>query len=114
MKSSERAAQIWPVLALAAINRQVLTYDQVGGLIGVPRVGLGQLLDPIHAYCTQHELPPLTVLVVGKETGMPGSGFTAASDIPSAQAEVFNFPWLEHSCPTPESLEQAITVGSSI
>jgi hypothetical protein len=26
----ERAAQIWPVLALAARNRQVLTYEIVG------------------------------------------------------------------------------------
>jgi hypothetical protein len=38
------AAQIWAVLALAAHNRQVLTYKIVSRLTGVPRVGLGRCL----------------------------------------------------------------------
>jgi hypothetical protein len=41
MKVSERAAQIWSILALASKNRQVLTYDILSRLIGVPRPGLG-------------------------------------------------------------------------
>ena len=36
MSAGERAAQIWAVLALAARNRQILTYEIVGRLIGVP------------------------------------------------------------------------------
>ena len=48
MRASERAAQIWSVLALAARNRQVLTYPIVSKLIGVPYAGLGQLLEPIN------------------------------------------------------------------
>lgn len=99
----ERAAQIWPMLALAARNRQILTYDVVGRLIGVPQHGLAQLLGPIQSYCLQHELPALTSLVVSKATGIPGTGFIAAQDIPGAQAKVFEFDWLSHS--TPDSNE---------
>ena len=47
----ESAAQIWAVLALDARNRQILTYDIVGKLIGVPRQALGPMLEPIQSYC---------------------------------------------------------------
>ncbi|MBI1918906.1 MAG: hypothetical protein HYS12_29810 [Planctomycetes bacterium] len=104
----ERAAQIWSVLALAARNRQVLTYDIVGRLIGVPRHGLGRLLEPIQSYCLLNRLPPLTILVVSEETGIPGMGFIAAQNIPRTQVEVFAFDWSEHGAPSPERLEQAV------
>lgn len=41
MTRSERASQIWAVLAWAAKNRQSLTYKQLAELIGVPQAGLG-------------------------------------------------------------------------
>ena len=107
MKRSERASQIWPVLVLCAKQRQVLTYDLIGKLIGVPRHGLGQLLEPIQSYCLLNDLPPLSSLVVGSQTGMPGEGFIAAADLPAAQAKVFAWPWLEHSPPNAEDLESA-------
>src|SRR5262249_5163301 len=40
MNAFQRARQIWSLLSLAARNRQVLTYDIVGRLIGMPRQGL--------------------------------------------------------------------------
>ena len=73
MKATERASQIWAVLALAARNRQILTYEIVGRLIGVPARGLGHLLEPIQSYCLLKDLPPLTILVVQETTGLPGS-----------------------------------------
>ena len=108
MEAAERAAQIWPALALAARNRQILTYDMLSDLIGVPRQGLGQLLEPIQSYCLVHDLPPLTILVVSKTTGMPGQGFIAAEDIPKTQQEVFNYAWLEHGAPNIDDLQQAL------
>src|SRR6267378_7828397 len=68
MSAGERAAQIWAVLALAARNRQILTYEIVGRLIGVPARGLGHLLEPIQSYCLVKGLPPLTILVVQEGT----------------------------------------------
>ena len=48
MSVNERAVQIRSVLALAAHNRQALTYNMVAQLTGIARVGLGQCLEPIH------------------------------------------------------------------
>jgi hypothetical protein len=103
-----RAAQIWSVLALAAHNRQVLTYSMIAKLTGVATYGLRQCLEPIQSYCLVHNLHPLTVLVVSEKTGMPGVGFIAAQDIPRAQQEVFKFDWLAHGGPLPEDFERAV------
>jgi hypothetical protein len=108
MTANERAAQIWAVLALAAHNRQALTYEVVSRLTGVARVGLGRCLEPIQSYCLVEGLSPLTILVVSEKTGMPGVGFVAAEDIPRAQQEVFNYDWLAHGGPSPESFEAAV------
>jgi len=109
MDASERAAQLWVLLRLAAKNQQILTYDNVSKLIGVPRPGLGQLLEPIQSYCLVNNLPPLTILVVSKETGLPGAGFIAARDIPKKQMEVFHFDWNTAETPSPEALRMAVS-----
>jgi hypothetical protein len=108
MIASERAAQIWSVLSLAALNRQVLTYPLLSQLVGVPAPALGQLLEPIQSYCLVHELPPLTILVVSSRTGLPGAGFIAAADIPRHQQVVFEFNWREHGAPTPDAFAEAV------
>lgn len=110
MTRSERASQIWAVLALAARNRQSLTYGILSRLTGVPAAGLGQLLEPIQSYCLVHGLPPLTILVVQQESGLPGSGFTGAqaTEYAKDQMRVFSFDWLEHANPQPERLEKAV------
>ncbi len=109
MSTGERAAQIWAVLALAARNRQILTYEIVGRLIGVPARGLGQLLEPIQSYCLVKDLPPLTILVVQEGTGIPGSGFSAASANEFSKKQLDVFGWLDHGAPTPEELSAAVT-----
>lgn len=101
MTKGERATQIWPLLTLCASRRQTLTYDNLGRLIGVPRQGLGQLLEPIQSLCILRKLPPLTVLVVSDIDGVPGTGFIAAEHVPSAQARVFSHDWL--SAPPPDT-----------
>jgi hypothetical protein len=108
MTATERATQIWPVLAWASTNRQILTYEVLSRLIGVPAAGLGQLLEPIQSYCLLNRMPPLTILVVSKNTGMPGSGFVAATDIPQHQGEVFGYDWLAKGCPTPDEFDAAV------
>ena len=113
MKKQERAAQIWSVLALAARNRQILTYEIVYQLVGIPPQGQAETLDHIQQYCLQNNLPPLTILVVNKETGLPGKGFTAVEDIPGNQVRVFEYNWLEHGAPSPEELSAAYQAAQS-
>jgi len=107
MTKSERAAQIWPVLTLCAARRQTLTYDLLGRLIGVPRQGLGQLLEPIQSHCIVKRLPALTALVVSESSGLPGGGFIGASNVPAEQAKVFTFDWLDTAPPDAGALEDA-------
>ena len=101
MTVKERAVQIWPILVLCATKRIVLCYDELAKLIGVFTPGLGQLLEPIQAYCILHEKPALTSIVVRKDTGLPGTGFTAAENVPLAQAQVYNYDW-SNTAPSPE------------
>lgn len=110
MRTAERACQIWSVLALAARNRQTITYSDLGKLIGVPAAGLGGLLEPIQSYCLLEKLPPLTVLVVRADSGLPGSGFTGASagDFGRALAATFATDWLAHGNPQADRLDQAV------
>jgi hypothetical protein len=108
MRVHERAAQIWPLLMLAAANRQTLTYEQLGWMVGVPAPGLGQLLEPIQSLCLLRHYPPLTALVVGKHDGAPGAGFIAAADAPKAQAQVFLFNWRDARTPTADDFATAL------
>lgn len=108
MTREERAAQIWSLLTMAAQHRIVLTYEILGRHIGVPRQGLGQLLEPIQSYCIISSLPPLSSLVVSEVSGLPGEGFIAASDVPKAQAEVFARDWVAAPPPDPDALKRAV------
>lgn len=111
MTKFERAAQLWPVLAFAARNRQILTYGIVGQLIGVPAVAVGQTLGPIQSYCKQQKVPGLTALVVHEQDGLPGEGFTASElkQVFVEQARVFGFDWLKFGPPLAHQLEEAHT-----
>ena len=106
MTRSERACQPWAVLAWAARNRQILTHDVLGKLDGGAPPALGGGLDPIHSYCFAHGLPPLTILVVQQERGLPEQAFTAASasELAKRQMAAFEFDWLTHGNPPPAAL----------
>jgi putative restriction endonuclease len=103
----QRAYQVWAVLVFAARNRQVLSYDLLSHLIGVPRPGLGQILEPIQSYCLLNRFPALTSLVVSHDSGLPGQGFIAAQDVPREQARVFEHDWLSPIPPNEDVLQQA-------
>jgi hypothetical protein len=107
VKREERAQQIWSVLALAATNRQILTYDMVARLTGVVRPSIGDFLRPIQQFCIENQLPALTSIVVSEDSGLPGEGFIAAENVPSAQAKVFQYKWLEMNAPSANVLADA-------
>ena len=49
MSVSQRASQIWAVLAWVAKHRRSITYQELAYSIVVPTVALGQFLGPIHS-----------------------------------------------------------------
>lgn len=104
MKREERAQQLWSILVLAAKNRQVFTYEIVAQACGVPPPSIGEFLRPIQQYCSEKDLPPLTSIVVNKNTGLPGEGFIAAENVPIAQIQTFSIDWLSQPAPSAEQL----------
>jgi len=103
----QRGTQAWPILLLVACRRETITYDLLGKLIGVSPKRLGNVLEPIQSYCILQGLAPLTSLVVDETTGLPGEGFIAADDVPSAQADVYEQDWFMHAPPSAELLLHA-------
>lgn len=113
MKIEERALQAWPLLAFAARNRQLLTYELVGKLTGMHAAGIGSVLEPIQSYCLLNDLPPLTALVVNKTTGLPGTGFIVTGDVPRQFTRIFEHDWLSTGCPSLEQLTEAVRLRPS-
>lgn len=113
MRLSERAWQVWPLLAYAAGNRQIVTYEMLAQLTGMHAAGFGPILEQIQSYCLLNRLPPLTALVVSKATGLPSEGFVAATNVPRAFADVFEHDWYSTPCPAPEQLAEATRLRPS-
>ena len=73
-----RAGRAWPELAAVAAGREVVTYKELGERIGAHWRQIGRILEPIQAHCLANGLPPITILIVGASSGLPGDGFVAA------------------------------------
>jgi hypothetical protein len=83
--------------------------QKVGVILGAGASAVtrqGPREDP-HEYCGKRKLPPLSILVVISDTGVPGEGFTAVRDIPTAQMQVFGHDWLDAGPPKPKDLAVA-------
>lgn len=106
MTTQERAIQIYQVLIGAAHNRQIITYQMLGKLIGVPARGLAGHLGHILVYCERHALPALTALVVKTHGGKPGEGFPSMADLDSERERVFAHEWYRMKPVTAEELRR--------
>lgn len=103
--NARRAQQIWLILIAAAAGRQIVTYGQLAAVIGIK--GSQPVINPLYHikyWCEENELPPLTVIVVNKKAGKPGSGM-GLDDVDTAQQEVFQYPWYRVVPPTVEELD---------
>jgi hypothetical protein len=97
MTQPEQAVLLWPVLALAARNQQILSYSDVQGFTGIDQRGLGKPLGLIHHYCERERFPRLNLIVVNRETGLSGEGLPGKGMTPEEifieQSRVFVFDW---------------------
>lgn len=100
-----RAVQIYLILIGAAHRRETLTYQMVARLIGYKGAGvLDRQLGHIMNWCAVNTLPPLTVLVVNKDTGIPGAGLTTPANLHADRERVFAYDWYSVVPPLPEEL----------
>ena len=104
----ERALQVWQILIAKAESRQTITYGDLGKLIGYRgATNLSHILGHIKDYCDQNKLPPLTALVVNKQTGIPGKGLDTLKDGDSDRESVFKYDWYGIVPPTPDEFREA-------
>lgn len=109
MTQPEQAVLLWPMLTLAAHNQQILSYADVQGFTGIVQQGLSEALGLIHRYCEGQHFPCLNVIVVKRETGLPGDGFPRKDVTPEKifveQVRTFVFDWPSKHKPRREDFE---------
>jgi hypothetical protein len=104
-----RAVQIWQILVGCAARRETVTYQRLANMLGhdQPKV-LAKQLGRIFYYCKQYDLPPLTIVVVNKNTGRPGDGLPYTdTERGKLRERVFQFDWYAVYPPTAEEFAQA-------
>lgn len=104
----QRSLQIWSLLIVAARERRSYTYGLVAQILGMGGAGvMSQFLGPIMWYCEDNGLPPLTVLVVNQDTGLPGDGLTTLENVNIDRERVFNYNWFSIEPPETNDFETA-------
>lgn len=106
---SRRAIQAWLILLSTAMNRQTITYTDLSIKMYEHYAAgtLSEVLGHIAFYCNSNDLPPLTALVVNKETGLPGADIPVSEDLNMLREQVYQFDWYSIFPPTEEELKQA-------
>jgi hypothetical protein len=105
-----RAVQAWQILVGHAMNRQTITYLELSRLMFAKAAAgvLDHILGHIAYYCQDNKLPPLTSIVVGKASGIPGEGIPVdLSQISTRQAEVYKYDWYNVYPPSEGELKLA-------
>lgn len=95
MKNVERAIRIWQVLIGLARNRQTITDENLGELIGVENI-LDELIQPLKLlenYCRVNELPHLVYLVILKRADIFEQNLRLTESWDKEREDVFNFEW---------------------
>lgn len=107
MDTYERAQQFWSVLAFAAREQKIVSYEMLHELTGMA-IESGRELGHIYYFCLNHDLPLLNLLAVSKKSGKPSDGCPAnLADLPAQQARVFVYDWLKHGAPSADDFRKA-------
>ena len=92
------------------MNRQTVTYEGLSRLMyGKEGAGvLAGVLGHVAFYCENNNIPPLTILVVGKWPGKPGHGFPVdPTKIDEEREKVYQHDWYNIYPPSEADLAAA-------
>lgn len=95
VNQEQRAFSAWTILTSCARKNEPITYGELGRQLSIHHRAIRFILGVIQEFCMTNELPPLTILVLNKQTGLPGEGFIAY-DIENSQDginKVYAFNW---------------------
>lgn len=100
MNNAQRAMQCWSVLVMAARTRQVLSYEMMANMTGLPRWGMNKALGKVLKHCQQNRWPLLPSIVIEQSTGRPAAESehykVQPFDIEAEHRRVFMFDWFAH------------------
>ena len=115
MTKYQRVQHVWSLLVCAARDRRTYTYGGLADALGI-RGGaraMRHYLAPVMYYCREQRLPPLTVLVVSRETGLPGEGLTTLENVNRDRESVFAHDWFQTEPPETGDFEEATRASSA-
>ena len=97
INQNQRAFATWEVLKNCAVQKQSITYKELGEQIDIHHRAIRIPLHIIQNYCLENELPPLSILVFNQITGLPGDGFIAYDIENSLDGinKVYDFNWVD-------------------
>lgn len=89
------AGLAWPILIQRAAGQRTITYGELAEHLHIHHRQCRLFLELLQNHCIENQLPPLTSLVIGKSSGLPGHGFLAwdIEDAATARDLVFGFDW---------------------
>lgn len=105
-----RALQAWVILIGMAKRRESTTYELLSEkMFGRPAAGvLARILGHVAFFCQDHALPPLTVIVVNKGTGIPGTSIPIdLSEAAELREKVYQEDWYDIVPPSLDDLAAA-------
>ncbi|MEP7357660.1 MAG: hypothetical protein ABI847_10505 [Anaerolineales bacterium] len=107
-----RAVQAWHILIAKAHHRQTLTLGAMAQLLHLPDPGaVVFILGHIMLLCREHQLPPLTLLVINEKTGLGMTVGRGTADPNLDREAVYNYDWYAYWPPTSEDLRLAYARG---
>lgn len=108
MNRYQRSSQIWSLLICAARERKSYTYGDIADILGFGGAGtMSQFLGPIMWLCDDNNWPPLTVLIVAQDSGLPNDGLVTLEEVNKDREQVFKFDWFEIEPPQIVDFEKA-------
>ena len=95
INQAERAFRAWPILTQRAMDKETITYGDLGTLLNIHHRAIRHVLGPIQNYCLEEKLPPLTILVVNRQNRNPGTGFIAydVDELGEGNRLVYSYNW---------------------
>ena len=98
------ASAYYPILIDLAKHKHCLTYGELveraqseypdrPAVQKAIAVSTGRRLDVVRMFTAERELPDLSALVINKNSGECGSGFTRSYDPKATREQVFSFDW---------------------
>lgn len=70
INQEQRAFSAWTILTRSANNSKPITYGELARQLNLHHRAIRFILGVIQDYCMKNELPPLTIIVLNKNTGL--------------------------------------------